>query len=281
MSLADKIKARPENAGAAAPKSKSETIEVNEDEIKELNAELDSEIKAEGAEIVEEVELTPEQIEARTKDSYEDEIKKLREENAKRRKKEQTAKEKALAMADEVFKSERDVYETQLAEMKTQLEQLKNLKKEEAKLEDEVKDSKSSAEMELLKSELEALKEDSREAKRQMEAQRQKEEDEKDLRKQAAQNRFNSMLTEIPEEFQDYASAMFKGYSDPSEGLLALAKAKTQGLFGKKTIEVVNQIANDNNNNNQDRPLNRREKLAKRTQALGDRRKGLIPGQTL
>jgi len=152
MSLADKIKARPENAGANAPKqSKSEPIEVNADEINELNKELDSEIKAENDDIVADVELTPEQIEARTKDSYEDEIKKLREENAKRRKKEQKAKEKALEMADEVFKSERDVYETQLAEMKTQLEQLKNLKKEEAKLEGEVKDSKSSAEMELLK----------------------------------------------------------------------------------------------------------------------------------
>jgi len=116
---------------------------------------------------------------------------------------------------------------------------------------------------------------------RQIEAQRQKEEDERDLRKQAAQNRFDSMLTEIPEEYQDYASAMFKGYSDPSEGLLALAKAKTQGLFGKKTIEVVNQIANDINNNNNDSSLTPRQKREKRIDAIKTKREGLLPGQRI
>ena len=54
-------------------------------------------------------------------------------ENAKRRKKEQEAKEKALAMADEVFKTEREEYEAQLSSMKKQLEESKALKKKRIK----------------------------------------------------------------------------------------------------------------------------------------------------
>ena len=67
------------------------------------------------------------------------------------------------------------------------------------------------------------------------------------------------MLSEVPEEYKDFASAMFKGYSDPSEGLIAITKAKAQGIFGKKTIEVVSRIPKESNNND-NKELNNRER---------------------
>jgi DNA repair exonuclease SbcCD ATPase subunit len=282
MSLADRIKARSENAGNG-PKAKpaQPPIEIHKDEVEALNKELDSELEDNlELEVSKEESLTPEQIVKRTEDSYEDEIKKLREENAKRRKKEQEAKEKALAMADEVFKTEREEYESQLAEMKKQLEEAKALKKEENKVEAEIKKAETSAESEQLLKELKELREANQKIQAQIQAQREAEEQEKSLRKQAAENRFKSMLTEIPEEFKDYASAMFKGYSDPSEGLIALTKAKAQGLFGKRTIEVVSRVPRESNNN-ENKVLTGREKREQRVSALKTRRQGLTPGQKL
>lgn len=278
MSLIDKIKARPENANKA-PNPKP-AVDVQKDEIEALNKELDLEIKSKDKAPAEE-NLTPEQLEARTKDSYEDEIKKLREENAKRRKKEQEAKEKALAMADEVFKTEREEYENQIAEMKKKLLEIESLKKEENKVEKEIKDAQSSAELDMLKQELKALRAESSAAKAEIEAQKRRDEEERSLRRQAAENRFKSMINEIPEEFKEAASAMFKGYEDPSEGLIAITKYKAQGLFGKKTIEVINRIPREDNNNTQNKVPSSRERFAKRTEALKNRRQGLVPGQTL
>ena len=285
MSLIDKIKARPENAGSKAPGSSKpeDKVEVSKEEVAILNAELSKEIKDEpkSEDKLEEENLTPEQLEARTKDSYEDEIKKLREENAKRRKKEQEAKEKALKMAEEVYASERAQYEAEKAALKKELEDLKALKKEEKQVEEEIKNAESNAEVQELKAQLAELKAESDKIKAEAEARRQKEEEEKALRKQAAENRFKTLLSEIPEEYKDYASAMFKGYSDSSEGLIAITKAKAQGLFGKKTIEVVSQVPKDNHNENKDSPLNRRQKQQKRVEALAKRRQGLTPGDRI
>lgn len=268
MNLVDKIKAR------------SSQPEATQGEVEALNAELDSQIKAEAQSELE-VELTPEQLESRTKDSYEDEIKKLREENAKRRKKEQEAKEKALAMADEVFKVERDEYDNKLAEMKKQLEEYKALKKEEIKVEAEVKKAESNAEAEAYRKELEELRREREAFKAEVQARKEAEESEKALRKQAAENRFNSMLTEIPEEYKEAASKMFKGYDDSSEGLIAITKFKAQGLFGKKTIEVVSRIPRESDIKNETKPLNSREKHAKRVDALASRRQGIKAGDTI
>lgn len=279
MSLIDKIKARQENAGRG-PQPKAD-VEVKPEEIKALNDELDADIKAEIKEDEPKEELTPEQIESRTKESYEDEIRKLREENAKRRKKEQEAKEKALAIADEVFKTEREEYERSLAEMKSQLEELKAQKKAESKVDNEVKKAETNAEMELLKQQMAELKKERDEAKAREQERREAEEYERTLRKQAAENRFKSLLSEVPEEFKDYASAMFKGYSDPSEGLIAITKAKAQGLFGKKTIEVVSRVPREEKHNNNTIELNSRQKRDKRVQAIKERRQGLVPGAKL
>lgn len=282
MSLIDKINARPENSGRAPIKGTPTTPEVTKEEIEALNAELDSESEVEvKAEVEGEVELSPAELAARTKDSYEDEIKKLREENAKRRKKEQEAKEKALAMADEVFKTEREDYDSQLAEMKKQLEALKSLKKEESKVDKEVKEAESKAESDVLRTELAAIRKENATIQAQIQAQKDAEEQEKSLRKQAAENRFGSMLKEIPEEFKEAASAMFKGYTDPSEGLLAITKYKAQGLFGKKTIEVVNRVPTEQKNNNENQVLTSREKFQRKTKAISERRQGLTPGSRI
>lgn len=277
MSLIDKIKARPENGGKGLnPNPAQPKLEVKPEDIQALNAELDAEIKED---VPADENLTPEQLESRTKESYEDEIKKLRDENAKRRKKEQETREKALAIADEVFKTEREEYDNQIAEMKKQLEELKAQKKAEVKVDNDVKKAETNAEMELLKQQMSELKKERDEAKAREQERKEAEESEKALRKQAAENRFKSFLNEIPEDLKDYASAMFKGYDDPSEGLIAITKAKTQGLFGKKTIEVVSRIPKEDKNNKIE--LNSRQKRDKRVQAIKDRRQGLVPGAKL
>ena len=80
---------------------------------------------------------------------------------------------------------------------------------------------------------------------------------------------------------KNYASAMFKGYSDPSEGLIAITKAKAQGLFGKKKVEIYNEVPKHNNNENQNSHLNKRQKQQKRVEALAQRRQGLTPGSRI
>jgi dGTP triphosphohydrolase len=277
MSLIEKIKARQENAGKGpVPKP-----EVKKEEIAALNAELDSEVEVESnIEVPEEKELTHEQLITRTKESLEDEVKQLRDKDLKNRLKLKEAKEKALAMADEVFKTERDEYESQLAEMKKQLEEMKSLKKEENKVEKEIMNAESKVEADLLRKELEAIRKENSKIQAQIQAQKDAEESERSLRKQAAENRFNSMLKEIPMEFQEAASAMFKGYSDPSEGLIAITKYKAQGIFGKKTIEVVSRVPRELNNN-ENKPMSNREVREKRVNALKTRRQGLMPGAKL
>lgn len=276
MSLIDKIKARPENGGPA----KVDLPKVEQAEIDVLKAELDAEIQASKETASEDESLTPEQIEARTKESYEDEIKKLREENAKRRKKEQEAKEKALAMAEEVFKSEREEYEKKLAELKKKLEEKENLKKEESKVDEEIKQVQSSVENEKLLKELEELRRETAAIKAEAKARLEAEEQEKALRRQAAENRFNTMLKEVPEEYKDFAIAMFNGYKDPSEGLIALTRAKAQGMFGKKTIEVVSRIPKDEKDN-KTTELSPRQVRNRRVNAIKERRQGLRAGDRL
>lgn len=274
MSLIDKIKARPENGGKGP--AQAPAPEVSPEEIKALNDELDADIQADSPK---EDELTPEQIAKRSQESYEDEIKKLREENAKRRKKEQEAKEKALALAEEVFKTEREEYERKIAEMEKRLEEQKALKKEEQKVDAEIKKAETNAEAEAYRKELEELRKEREAFKAEIQARKEAEEQERALRKQAAENRFNSMLTDVPEDLKEFARAMFRGYEDPSEGLIAFTKAKTQGVFGKKTIEVVSRIPKE------DKPTkevsSRHSKFNSRVNALKERRAGLQPGDKL
>lgn len=287
MSLADKIKSRPENAGSK-PASKPDTkLEVSPEEILAMKEQLDAEVKA-AADLDKpkdepklEPELTPEQNEARTKESYEDEIIKLREENAKKRKKAQAAEEKALAAANEIFKVEREQHQLDLDEMKKQVEELKSLKKEETKLDENVKSAAASAEMELLKQQMAEIKLERDEAKAREQDRIDQAEDEKALRKKAAENRFNVMLNEIPEKFKDYATLMFKGAEDPSEGLLILSKAKANGLFGKKTIEVVNSVPDSSVNNQTNTNLSPREKRERKVQVLKERLDGRTPGSRI
>lgn len=265
MSLAEKIKAQTAGIKAETP-------------IKEVVAEVKPEVEVPPAEIIADAELTPAEVESRTRESLADEVKALREENAKRRKKEQTAKEKALAAAEEIFKAERSDFESSLAEMKNELKALRDLKSEEIKVEEDVKAVQASAEMDILRKEMEALRAESNAAKDLIKEREVKEEDERLLRKQAAENRLKSLLTEIPEEFQEDAQAMFRGYTDPSEGLLALSRAKTKGLFSKKTIEVVSRIPDTTNNTNIISSANQKTRMR---EALSKRRAGLTPGQKL
>jgi cell division septum initiation protein DivIVA len=140
--------------------------------------------------------------------------------------------------------------------------------------------AESKAEADELRRELEAIRKENAKIQAQIQAQKEAEESEKSLRKQAAENRFASMLKEIPVEFQEAATMMFKGYSDSSEGLIAITKYKAQGLFGKKTIEVVSRVPREQNNN-ETKPLSQREVREKRVSALKSRRQGLVPGAKL
>lgn len=228
-------------------------------------------------------ELNPEDVQKRTVDSYEDEIKKLREENAKRRKKEAEAKELALASAEEIFKSERELYENKLAQLTEELDKSKQAKVEVAdkKIEDEIKTQETSIELKAIKKQLDELRKKNEESEKILKEQKEREDDERQLRRQAAQNRFLSLLKEIPEDQHKFAQAVFKGHEDPQEGLLAVAEAKTSGIFGKKKIEVVHATPKTYTPKNVDEERTPINKKVKMTEAIKARRSSLTPGSRL
>lgn len=198
-----------------------------------------------GEEVTSDMELSPEDAQRRSIESYEDEVKKLREENAKRRKREQEAREKALAQADEIFKSEREMYESKLAELQAQLEKTKSSKSESAseEIDNQIKAKEKDAQYDQIMKKLQELEKANEEKDRILREAKEREEEEKQLRRQAAESRFNSLLKEIPEDQQEFAKVMFNGAGDPQKGLLTVTEAKAKGLFGKKRVEVIHSPA--------------------------------------
>lgn len=251
--------------------AKAETKETSVEESPAPEAELEAEAAEEDLE----------SIKKRTAESLEDEVKKLRQENAKRREREKKAHEEAAKL----FSSEREQYETQMAEMKKQLEGLSKVK--EAKAESEIDNS---IEVKAKESELSAIREANAALKKQLDAisaaqkaQEEKESEEKKLRSQAIQSRFDEELKSIPEDKQKFAKSMFKGHEDAQEGLFAFLEAKREGLFGKKQIQVIHKPTNTQSTEKQQ--SNNQEKITSKQKIRSGLSKslsgGLQPGQNL
>lgn len=251
--------------------AKAEPKETSVEESPAIEAELEADA----------VEEDLEAIKKRTSESLEDEVKKLRQENAKRRDREKKAHEEAAKL----FSSEREQYESQMAEMKKQLEGLSKVK--EAKAESEVDNS---IEVKAKESELSAIRDANAALKKQLDAisaaqkeREDKEAEDKKLRIQAIQSRFDEELKSIPEDKQKFAKSMFKGHEDAQEGLFAFLEAKREGLFGKKTVQVIHkptntQTTNKETTNNQEKITSKQKIRAGLSKSLAN---GLQPGQNL
>ncbi len=228
-----------------------------------------------------EVEEDLEAIKKRTAESLEDEVKKLRQENAKRREREK----KAIEEANKLFAGERDQYESQMADMKKQLEELARLKESKADTEIE-----KSIEVKERESELKEIARANAELKAQLDAlskaqkeREDKEKEEREIREAAVTARFKEELKSIPEDKQKFAQSIFKGAEgEIQDKLYAFLEAKREGLFGKKQVQVLHkpsvQQTTQKDNNNQEKLTSKQKIKSGLAKSLMG---GLQPGKNL
>ena len=229
-------KAKPESEQNNNPVEEA-AISAKAEEVSEEPAKAEEDIKSEAN--AEEASVE------RSMESLEDEIKKLRQENAKRRVESKEQQELAERLAEE-----------KTAELKKKLEDYKKVEEELVAIKKAEEDKNRTADERIahLQMELDQKKQESEktqaklaeiEAKHQEFLNKQKEEEE--LRAQVIKNRINSQLETIPEEQKELAQAMVNGYADLQDGYVALLKAKEQGVFGAKKVEVIHDVPRDTN----------------------------------
>jgi hypothetical protein len=227
---------------------KEETTQVDtEVESSEMNAAPEADSSESAPETT--VEASSEESEdmdslkKRTAESLADEVEKLRKENAKRRKKEQEAKEAAA----QLFAAEREQLEAELAAAKSQLGELDKLKQEKASVEVD-KSVEAKERSEEIKSIIDAnkqLQKQLEEIKNAQKAREEAEAEEKSIREQAVRARFNEEIKSIPEDKRRFAESIFNGaQGDAQEKLFTFLEAKREGLFGKKQVQVVHKPVN-------------------------------------
>lgn len=227
---------------------KEETQEVEtEVESSEMNAAAEADSQESAPESIQETsppsDEDMESLKKRTAESLADEVEKLRKENAKRRKKEQEAKEQAAKL----FAAEREKLEAELAAAKSQLDELDKLKQEKATVEVE-----KSVETKQRNDEIKSIIEANKELQKQLEeikatqkAREEAEAEEKSIREQAVLARFKEELKSIPEDKRRFAESIFNGASgDHQEKLFTFLEAKREGMFGKKQVQVVHKPVN-------------------------------------
>lgn len=182
-------------------------------------------------------------LKKRTAESLADEVEKLRKENAKRRKKEQEAKEEAAKL----FAAEREKLEAELAAAKSQLDEVNKLKQEKAtvEVESKVEAKERSEEIKAILESNKLLQKQLEEIKNAQKAREEAEAEEKSIREQAVLARFNEELKSIPEDKRKFAQSIYNGASgDPQEKLFTFLEAKREGMFGKKQVQVVHKPVN-------------------------------------
>lgn len=265
----------PAKAEAKATESEVEAAAPIEEPSVEESPAPEAELNAEA------VEEDLESIKKRTAESLEDEVKKLRQENAKRRDREK----KAIEEANKLFAGERDIYESQMAEMKGQLAELAKLKESKADSEIDKSVEVKAKESELkeqarinadLKAQLDAISKSQKEKD-------DKENEERELREAAVNARFKEELKSIPEDKQKFAQSIFKGAEgEIQDKLYAFLEAKREGLFGKKQVQVLHkpsaQQTTQKDNNNQEK-LTSKQKI--RSGLAKSLMGGLQPGKNL
>jgi myosin heavy subunit len=176
----------------------------------------------------------------RTLVSLEDEVKKLREENAKRRLEAKALREQA----EELFKDEKSEYEKKIKALEQQTNELAKLKKNsvEQTVSEEEKIRLKDLELSEMKKEFSKLSSKYDEIHSSYKSFLDQQEQEKQIRSQAWDNKIKDEISKIPEEKRKFAEALIKGYEDKQEALFALLEAKKENLFGNKKVEVVHAV---------------------------------------
>ena len=210
------------------------------------------------------------------------EIKKLREENKQYRLKYAEQVDKLKIESDAAIK-QKEAEMQALAEAKLELDKLK------ADQEDKKRDlSEKLAHREARLSEMSAIFESrEKEYKKNlssMEARIKAFEAEQEAQMQVYKARLDEELANIPQKFKDIATLIVKGAGDQRDALIALAEARTNGVFEDKTIVVNHSVPNaaDGARSGKDRleeaEKARRSKLTGQ-QKIGEAIKGIRSGQ--
>jgi chromosome segregation ATPase len=257
-------------------KAKS-TIEDEDDEEQESvstkveskidKSEKDStEAETQEAEVEEKIDID------RSLDSYKDEVKKLREENKKKRL--------------QITEAERLAEERVQKLLESRDKELEDLRKIKEKLEKEEKDKElSSKSLEekasILELELKEKDKDLKKALAKMEDINKKyeeylreQEDKRLATEEVLNRRIEAEIAKIPEEQRKFAKALVKGEGSLEAGYRALLEAQQENLFGKKKVEVVHSVPKDNSNNKSDKKIPA-SKASKMKNALA----GILDGQ--
>lgn len=204
-----------------------------------------------------------EAISKRTKESLEDELKKLRDKEAEKRIKHK----KQMEENQKLFEAERAQILAENEAYKKEAEELRTLKAQKIEdtitAEDKLKTREKALEElqssnKLLMSKLEGIERDRKERE-------DREKADKDLKDQVVRRRYEDELKSIPEDKQKYAERIFKGHDNLEEGLYAVLEAKRDGIFGKKKIEVIHKPTNTQtsqvDNTDSNKKLTSRDKI--------------------
>lgn len=217
-----------------------------------------------------------------TTDSALKEIKKLREEN----------KQYRLKYAEQINQVKEDA-EARLTQKEQEMADLAKAKEELDKLKAEQEDKKRDltekvAHREAKLSEMSALFEqrekDYKKNLSSMESRIKMFEAEREAEMQVYKTRLEEELATIPEQFKDVAQLLVKGAGDSRDAVLAIAEARTKGIFQDKTVVVNHSVPNAydgaraSKEKLEEAEKSRRSKLTGQ-QKIGEAIKGIRSGQ--
>lgn len=225
-----------------------------------------------------------ETIKRRSQESLEDEIKKLREESAKRRLENKALKEQAA----DLFEEERKQMLAKQKEMEKQLKALQKIQLEnEAKERGLELDAKTKElieakelEAEQNRKELEKLRKKHEETESKYNEYLERQREEAELKDKVLQSKIDAELEKIPEDKRTFADALVRGFEDKQAGYFELLRAKQEGLFGVKKVEVAHQVpvGDKGESTEQKQHRNNKERLSS---GLSKVTGGMTPGQRL
>lgn len=255
------------------PKTVKKT--VVEPTIIEPEVKLKIETKVE--ELISDDNLDVETLKQRTAESMQDEIKKLREENAKKRIETKTAHDLASKMIEEKTK-EFEAKSKELDEKAKKYDEIERLKTDSSKSAEEKLNAKE-LEVRQLSETVDAERKSKSEAERKLNEFLDEQRNEKEIKTKVLQSRIDDIIKTIPEDKKKFATALVNGFEDKQEGLMSLLEAKQSNLFGTKKVEVAHVTPKGNTSStiNSDN-LNYKQKMKR---GLADIRGNQKPGSKL
>ena len=189
------------------------------------------------------VEAKPEDLEAekqRSIESLDDEIKKLRQENAKRRLEAKTAEEIAAKLVEDKTKE----FEARMQELADKAKRFDEIEKAKADQSKSTEEKLTARELELkeLQESMQAERKAKAEAESKLKQIMEEKAREEEIRNQVIQARIDEIMKDIPEDKKKFATGLVNGASDKQDAYVTLLEAKQQGMFGAKKVEVAHFV---------------------------------------